>query len=100
LRLINYRALPYTGLQMTRDPGVNIVWLGCFLLTTGLFISFFMFHKRIWVRLAPGEEGTEVVLGGNTNKNVIAFEKEFTSLVKELQASLEDNDKPGGDRKG
>jgi cytochrome c biogenesis protein len=100
IRMVNYRALPYTGLQVARDPGVNVVWLGCFLLTAGLFISFFVFHKRVWVRLEDGESGTAVVLGGNTNKNVIAFEKEFQSLVKELRASLEREDGPGRDLEG
>lgn len=98
LRLLSYQAVPYTGLQVTRDPGVNVVWLGCFLLTAGLFFTFFVFHKRVWVRLEPGESGTEVVIGGNTNKNVIAFEKEFQSLIRELKASLKEKDTSGRDR--
>ena len=97
IRLVNYRALPYTGLQVARDPGVNIVWFGCFLLTAGLFFSFFMFHKRVWVRLEAGESGTEIVLGGNTNKNVIAFEKEFQSLVREIEKSLKTSKRSGRD---
>ncbi len=30
----------YTGLQVTRDPGVPIVWAGCSLLVTGMVVTF------------------------------------------------------------
>jgi cytochrome c biogenesis protein len=30
----------YTGIQVTRDPGVPIVWIGCTLLVTGMVITF------------------------------------------------------------
>src|SRR6185369_10529295 len=32
----------YTGLQVAKDPGVWVVWLGCTLMIVGLFIAFFM----------------------------------------------------------
>ena len=30
----------YTGIQVTRDPGVPVVWIGCALLVTGMVITF------------------------------------------------------------
>ena len=51
----------YTGLQVAKDPGVWIVWLGCTLMMAGyLYVAFFMSHRRIWVRI---ENGT-VTIGG------------------------------------
>jgi len=44
----------FTGLQVAKDPGVNIVWLGCTLMVIGLVMAFFLSHQRVWVRLAPG----------------------------------------------
>jgi cytochrome c biogenesis protein len=89
LRLIGYEGVPYTGLKVSRDPGVNIVWTGCFLLTVGLFLSFFVFHKRVWVRLEPQAGGTtEVVMGATTNKNALAFEKEFQTMLREIRSAL------------
>ena len=74
----------YTGLQVTRDPGVWIVWVGSGLMILGLMISFFFFHQRVWVRLPKGSEG-EIVLAGSANKNRVAFEKAFGRWVEEIR---------------
>ena len=50
-----------TGLQVTKDPGVWVVWLGCFLLVSGIFVSFFLSHSadlgpyRGWAYCSGGE---------------------------------------------
>lgn len=80
----------YTGLQVARDPGVNIVWLGCALMVVGIVIAFFLSHQRLWIRVAPAGEGkAEVVLAGTTNRNRLAFEKRFEKIqaaMREVQA--------------
>jgi len=76
----------YTGLQVAKDPGVNVVWLGCLLLTAGMMVSFFLSHRRIWIRLAEGPHGKmEVTAGGTTNRNRPAFEKAFASVLAEVR---------------
>jgi cytochrome c biogenesis protein len=74
----------YTGLQVTRDPGVWIVWVGSGLLILGLIISFFFSHQRVWAKLPKSSEG-EIVLAGSTNKNRVAFEKAFGQWVEEIR---------------
>jgi cytochrome c biogenesis protein len=77
----------YTGLQVAKDPGVNIVWVGCTLMVVGILIAFFMSHQRLWVRLAPSSDGrVEVVLAGSASKNRLAFEKKFEKIQGELKA--------------
>ena len=44
----------YTGLQVAKDPGVWVVWIGCALLIVGLIVSFFFSHQRVWVRIPKG----------------------------------------------
>ncbi len=81
----------YTGLQVTKDPGVWIVWLGCTLMVGGLFVAFFISHRRLWVRLRPDperENRIELVAGGSANKNQPAFEKEFAHLTALLEEKL------------
>jgi cytochrome c biogenesis protein len=76
----------YTGLQVAKDPGVNVVWLGCLLLTAGMMGSFFVSHRRIWIRLADGPHGkVETTAGGTTNRNRPAFEKIFASVLAEVR---------------
>jgi cytochrome c biogenesis protein len=70
----------YTGLSVTKDPGVWVVWIGCGLMIFGLIVSFFFFHQRVWVRIPKGPGG-EIVLAGSANKNRVGFEKTFGELV-------------------
>lgn len=74
----------YTGLQVTKDPGVQIVWIGCGLLIIGLFVSFFFSHKRIWIRI-PKSQG-EIIIAGSTNKNKFAFEKSFREIADKIRS--------------
>ena len=71
----------YTGLQVAKDPGVWIVWIGSGLMIFGLLVSFFFSHQRIWIRIPKGS-GQEIVLAGSTNKNRVGFEKTFGQLVE------------------
>jgi cytochrome c biogenesis protein len=78
-----------TGLQVARDPGVYVVYLGCFLMILGLFIAFFMSHRRIWLLLDTDENGDPTILmSGSANKNKFGFEKNFASLCEEMQKSV------------
>ena len=79
----------YTGLQVTKDPGVWVVWFGCALMMSGLIISFFFSHQRVWVRIPRREipsPGGDIVLAGSANKNRIGFEKTFQSLTKSIRS--------------
>ena len=37
-----------TGLQATRDPGVGLVYGGCILMLLGLYVAFFLSHRRLY----------------------------------------------------
>jgi cytochrome c biogenesis protein len=74
----------YTGLSVTKDPGVWVVWIGCGLMIFGLILSFFFSHQKVWVRI-PKSPGGEVVLAGSANKNRVGFEKTFGELVEEIR---------------
>jgi len=74
----------YTGLQVTKDPGVWIVWVGSGLMILGLVISFFFSHQRVWAKLPKSSEG-EIILAGSTNKNRVGFEKAFGQWVDDVR---------------
>ncbi|MBN2332869.1 MAG: cytochrome c biogenesis protein ResB [Deltaproteobacteria bacterium] len=81
----------YTGLQVAKDPGVWVVWLGCSMMIGGLFIAFFMAHRRLWVRLRPDPEKPgryQLAVGGSANKNQPGFDAEFNRLTSELEQQL------------
>ncbi|QEM67193.1 cytochrome c biogenesis protein ResB [Geobacter sp. FeAm09] len=72
----------YTGLQVAKDPGVWVVWLGCLLMVVGIFAAFFLSHRRIWVRIQHGT----VTMGGNASKNQAAFQMFFDGLAEKLKS--------------
>ena len=74
----------YTGLQVAKDPGVEIVWLGCLLMVVGIYSAFFLSHRRVWVRIQDGA----VTIGGNASKNQGGFQLAFEVLVDRLKAEL------------
>ena len=70
----------YTGLQFAKDPGVEIVWLGCALMVLGIYVAFFMSHKRVWVIVSKGHAR----MYGNASKNHAAFSMQFDDLAEKL----------------
>jgi len=91
-KLVQYRGgeeFVYTGLQVAKDPGVWVVWAGCILMMAGIYVSFFMSHRRIWVRVENGA----VTIGGNASKNQGGFQLFMDQLLTKLtkHVSSEDN---------
>jgi cytochrome c biogenesis protein len=77
----------FTGLQVAKDPGVNVVWLGCALMVVGIIMAFFLSHQRVWVRLSQAQDGrVDVVLAGSASRNRLAFEKRFEKLQTNVKA--------------
>lgn len=74
-----------TGLQVAKDPGVWVVYIGCGMMILGLFIAFFMSHRRIWLLLTKEDGKVSVLISGSANKNKVGFEKIFSSLSAELK---------------
>lgn len=74
IELADIWGLQYTGIQVRKDPGVWIVYLGCVFMAIGLFMSFFMSHRRIWVALHPAKNQTKVTVGASSSKNKLGYE--------------------------
>jgi len=83
--LIDYEPIQFTGLQVTYDPGVPLVWIGFALMTFGLMASLLVTERRIWIQMTRGEGGWNLELWGFSHRGKGAFEQEFMSLCTELQ---------------
>ncbi len=77
----HYWGTRYTGLQVTKDPGVWVVYTGFILLCIGPLIAFFGSHKKLWVRVQDRKGQAVVTVAGSANRNRIAFEREFNKIV-------------------
>lgn len=82
LQLLNYDEVKASGLQLTRSPGRNIVYLGSLLLTLGIFFMFYVRERRVWVRI----KGGSALLAMSANKQTLDFDKEFAQHSQALDA--------------
>jgi len=78
----------YTGLQVKKDPGVWIVYLGFVALIVGVGLASYSSHRKVWVGAAGRSPSAEIVLAGRANKNPLSFEREFNALRERLEEEL------------
>jgi cytochrome c biogenesis protein len=87
-RLADFEKVPEAHmLSIQRDPGTTIFYVGSGLLFITLSAVFFFSHQRVWVIIEERETDSnnyEVVLGGNTNRNVVALEDRFKRLLQAI----------------
>lgn len=72
----------YTGLQVRKDPGVWVVYLGCLVMSLGLYAAFFMSHSKIWVLIREEKNNTRVFVAATSNKNRVSLEGKIDRLIK------------------
>ncbi|MDH7499769.1 MAG: cytochrome c biogenesis protein ResB [candidate division NC10 bacterium] len=98
--LIDYEPIQFTGLQVTHDPGVPLVWAGFALMTLGLVASLLVTERRIWIQMTRGEGGWNLELWGFSRRGKGAFEQEFMSICTQLQDNGPHPSAPGEGGKG
>jgi cytochrome c biogenesis protein len=79
----------YTGIQVSRDPGVYTVAVGSFLVIIGFFITFFSAHRRLWVRIEEQEGKSRVSIAATSTKDPVGLKREVRHLMKHI-SSLRD----------
>jgi cytochrome c biogenesis protein len=78
-----------TGLQVAHEPGQNLIWGGCLLLTAGLMMALYMSHVRIWGVVGRDRRGRPaLLLGGQPSKYRESFERRFNEMAGELEVAL------------
>lgn len=75
----------YTGLQVTKDPGVPIVYVGFLFMIIGCYVTFFMFHQKICVEISTDRGKTTVMAAGISGKNRPAMNAVIRRLSRQLQ---------------
>lgn len=86
-------------LSIKYDPysGAFIAWyFGGFGLIGALAFVFLIAHRRMWAVLEKNEfGGFDVTLGGDTNRNHVAFEDRFNGMVDEIRGVEREPDASG-----
>ncbi|MCU0590420.1 MAG: cytochrome c biogenesis protein ResB [Desulfobacterales bacterium] len=75
----------YTGLQVNKDPGVDVVYSGFILMILGCYVTFFRSHQQICVEALRNGTGTRVTVYGTANKNKTAMQRRIQKLARALK---------------
>ncbi len=86
LQMTNYEQLEASGLQLTRSPGKNLVYLGSVLLVLGIFAMIYIRERRIWLLIKP--KTGEVLFAMSANRKNRDFEIEFEQYCDQLKKTL------------
>ena len=74
----------YTGLQVTKDPGVWVVYTGFIGMIIGIFITFFMSHQRVCIEIVKRGKNSQVMVTGTSNKNRLAMQNRIKKISEKL----------------
>jgi cytochrome c biogenesis protein len=74
----------YSGFQVSRDPGNDLIWAASALFLIGLGIVFYLPHRQLWVMVEPGREGSRISLRWASVRGP-GRKLEFQRLVSQFQ---------------
>jgi cytochrome c biogenesis protein len=84
--LADFKQVQASVFQVARTPGKQIVYLGCVLLILGVFSMFYIRDRRVWVWIAPGEQGrgSAVHAAMTSQRRTLDFHSEFDRFKQAL----------------
>ena len=92
VQLVSFNQRQASGLEITRSPGKDIVYLGSGMLILGIFLMFYIMPQRLWLLLKPVDGKLEILLAGSGLRNKEDFSKLFVELTKAFELKVLDID--------
>ncbi len=78
----------YSGLQVSKEPGISLIWIASFLFLAGICMVFYFPQRKIWIAVFPVSAGkTQMLIKLNSSKRFSA-ETEFLRIITELNTVL------------
>lgn len=75
-----------TGLQVTYDPGVWVVYTGFLLMIAGCYVTFFRSHRQVYAEIHASEGTTHLKIYGIANRNRLGLERWLEGLIHRIAA--------------
>ena len=82
----NQKKRYYTGLQVTKDPGVGIVYSGFVLLLAGCAVAFFMSHQQVCIEVSPMKNKARITVSCRSNKGKPGMRRKAEEIREKLQS--------------
>jgi cytochrome c biogenesis protein len=88
--LDDYEQKYYTGLQLARDPGMNVVWTGSALLVMGLCMMLYVSHRKLWLVVRRKGKDVSISFVGLSNRNPLNFDREFHEILSLINDDMQE----------
>jgi len=82
----------FAGIQVKRDRGDYLVWLGVALLLAGLLVTFWVPRRRLWAKITPAR----TQLAGHAG-HLVNFEKEMAEMARDEDGTVDEQQGQEGD---
>ncbi len=81
--------LYFTVLQVNKDPGTPLVWLGCIGMLLAIYVTFFTRHERalVWFKKEENSRVT-VSIGLTANRNRDSFKDKAIDIINRIKEEL------------
>lgn len=85
----------YTGLQVSYDPGVWVVYAGFLLIIAGCAVAFFLSHQQLVVEVSHKSKRCSVMVSGKSDKNRMGYQLKLERLAEQLKRLADNGTEPG-----
>ena len=86
IKVSSFKQSYYTGLQVTKDPGVWYVYAGFIFMILGCWVTFFVAHQSYCLGIETGEDGKCLIwLAGKSNRNPHGMAMRIRKLATQLK---------------
>ncbi|MBI5844023.1 MAG: cytochrome c biogenesis protein ResB [Deltaproteobacteria bacterium] len=81
-----YESGYFTGLQVTRDPGVPLVYAGFLFIIAGLVAAFFLSHRQLYGRISSRPRGgMKLTITGTSTKNPYGLQSRLRIVARRVE---------------
>lgn len=84
-RLAGLENIYVTGLQVNKDPGAPLVAVGAIMLVLGVITTFYVSHRRIYVRMERERGKVRISAAGRCNRDQSGMQREIDRLLVRFQ---------------
>ncbi|OYY74834.1 MAG: hypothetical protein B7Y40_02470 [Gammaproteobacteria bacterium 28-57-27] len=71
LQMTGFEQIQASGLQITKSPGKNVVYLGSVLLILGVFMLFYIHPRRAWLLVRESDRGARVLFATTSHRKTL-----------------------------
>lgn len=74
----------YTVLEVKKDPGVPVVYIGFTLFILSLFLVFYFSHQKIAISIIPSQNGSNAKIYGSAHKSRFVYIQDIRNKIKKV----------------